>query len=48
MQMRREFGFTAGRIIVRGKFAVPGQHKHADYRMTLILGKDLWLKPLKS
>ena len=31
MQIRHEFGFTAGRIIVRGKFAVPGQRKHADY-----------------
>ena len=30
-QMRREFGFTAGRVIVRGKFAVRGQRKRADY-----------------
>jgi type I restriction enzyme R subunit len=31
MQIRREFGFTAGRIIVRRKFAVRGQRKRADY-----------------
>jgi type I restriction enzyme, R subunit len=30
-QMCREFGFTAGRIIVRGQFAVRGQRKRADY-----------------
>jgi type I restriction enzyme R subunit len=30
-QIRREFGFTAGRIIVRGQLAVRGQRKRADY-----------------
>src|SRR5712692_1142191 len=30
-QIRREFSFTAGRIIVRGQLAVRGQRKRADY-----------------
>lgn len=30
-QVRREFGFTAGRVIVRGKVAVRGKRKRADY-----------------
>jgi type I restriction enzyme R subunit len=30
-QIRREFGFTAGRIMVRGQLAVRGQRKRADY-----------------
>ena len=30
-QIRREYGFTAGRIIVRGKLAVRGERKRADY-----------------
>lgn len=30
-QIRREFSFTAGRIIVRGKLAVRGKKKRADY-----------------
>src|SRR3989442_1588028 len=30
-QIRREFSFTAGRIIVRGHLAVRGQRKRADY-----------------
>ena len=30
-QVRREYGFTAGRIIVRGKLAVRGERKRADY-----------------
>ena len=31
-QIRREFGFTAGRIIVRGKMVTRGKAKRADYR----------------
>ena len=30
-QIRREFSFTAGRVIVRGKLAVRGKQKRADY-----------------
>jgi type I restriction enzyme R subunit len=30
-QVRREFAFTAGRVIVRGKIAVRGKQKRADY-----------------
>jgi type I restriction enzyme R subunit len=30
-QIRREFTFTAGRVIVRGKLAVRGKRKRADY-----------------
>src|SRR5262245_4218795 len=30
-QIRREFAFTAGRVIVRGKVAARGQKKRADY-----------------
>ena len=30
-QIRREFGFTDGRVIVRGKVAVRGKRKRADY-----------------
>jgi type I restriction enzyme, R subunit len=30
-QIRREFAFTAGRVIVRGKIAVRGAKKRADY-----------------
>ncbi len=30
-QMRREYTFTAGRVIVRGKMAVRGKKKRADY-----------------
>ena len=30
-QIRREFTFTAGRVIVRGKLAVRGKQKRADY-----------------
>ena len=30
-QVRREYGFTAGRIIVQGKLAVRGERKQADY-----------------
>ncbi len=30
-QIRREFAFTAGRVIVRGKIAVRGKMKRADY-----------------
>ena len=30
-QIRREFAFTAGRVIVRGKIAVRGKSKRADY-----------------
>ena len=30
-QIRREFAFTAGRVIVRGKIAVRGTKKRADY-----------------
>ena len=30
-QIRREYGFTAGRVIVRGKVAVRGERKRADY-----------------
>src|SRR5439155_27094192 len=30
-QIRREFAFTAGRVIVRGKVAVRGKMKRADY-----------------
>lgn len=29
--VRREFGFTNGRVIVRGKVAVRGKRKRADY-----------------
>src|SRR5262245_13814450 len=30
-QIRREFAFTAGRVIVRGKVAARGKRKRADY-----------------
>jgi type I restriction enzyme R subunit len=30
-QIRREYTFTAGRVIVRGKIAVRGKQKRADY-----------------
>src|SRR5262245_10901619 len=30
-QIRREFAFTAGRVIVRGKIAARGKRKRADY-----------------
>ena len=30
-QIRREFSFTAGRVMVRGKMAVRGERKRADY-----------------
>jgi type I restriction enzyme, R subunit len=30
-QIRREYAFTAGRVIVRGKIAVRGKQKRADY-----------------
>jgi type I restriction enzyme R subunit len=30
-QIRREYSFTAGRVIVRGKLAVRGRQKRADY-----------------
>ena len=30
-QIRREYGFTAGRVMVRGKVAVRGEKKRADY-----------------
>ena len=30
-QIRREYGFTAGRVMVRGKLAVRGERKRADY-----------------
>src|SRR5262245_51914325 len=30
-QIRREFAFTAGRVIVRGKIAARGKQKRADY-----------------
>jgi type I restriction enzyme R subunit len=30
-QVRREYSFTAGRVIVRGKLAVRGKQKRADY-----------------
>jgi len=30
-QIRREFSFTAGRVIVRGKVAVRGERRRADY-----------------
>ena len=30
-QIRREYSFTAGRIIVRGQVAVRGQRRRADY-----------------
>ena len=30
-QVRREYGFTAGRIIVRGKLVARGKRKRADY-----------------
>lgn len=30
-QVRREFSFTAGQVLVRGKVAVRGKQKRADY-----------------
>ena len=48
LQIREEFGFTKGRIIVRGKLVSRGQGKRADYvlnfkpsiRLALIEAKD--------
>ena len=43
-QVRREYGFTAGRIIVRGKLAVRGERKRADYLLFYLKFRDSFLQ----